>query len=1739
MIMDKKRAILWIVIVVILSFSIFGITSDQVNLEYPTNNSYIVANNDSFIFYLNYTGAGSLDTCQLKRVEFHDATTGHSGSYLGYRSKDYEYNDSNSRIVLEYDEDKTGYILFITDDWQQISATDYNISQHIGGNQCTDNCVYSIFKDDLTNSVFVLVSNSSSQGEVVEMTTNQSNPFDYVQTIGLDEFQEKAIAYDGTNYYFLFVSDDDYFLRKYDKTWTSIETTNITALIENYYGTTPSWLNIVDVEYANGYWYFLNDDFNNYMILKSTLDSFDGEYSELDNAGVNGFFVDDNTATVAQGDDDYIVYTRENQGNNILNSTTSLTNNSNNTILYDAFSLAENFNWFVTCNDSNSAIYGADIQYILNYPTAPNLKNFNPSEGEVVVRTVDSRDFVVEWDDSDSSSWNCSYYVNGSFAHSQVPEDIGGGNYKCKYTTLISEYGAGYYEVSVVVTDDTNVNSTGNWNVTINPLHYSILLNSPSYSSSAYGTQQNFNFTLNYTGSSTIDNCSVYISEFYHPDRGGYQFENASASKYFTDFWYNETFWIAVQEEGCLVELFNGSNASDWVKAYDLNCTNDYSRILSFRYNNITQKYSVLQEKTDFSDIIFREYDLDFNYITDNDTAETYRHFAEDEDEYWFLAYNSDDSSWNATARLKSDWNTISQNHLITLLEDYNLSMRIAPLDLEYDETTQQFYIASKISSQSEYLVLIYDKSWNYTGKYINMTSATAQPDALWLTDNTLYQLFRYGAFGIIFYGDRNTNITIGTNTSVLTNGTSNIIQGTLPDNGNYFWGVTCTDANGYVIDNLIGDQFAFTSNNYVQEITYNNPSNMDFSIAEPNDQTFTINWSDADNTSIIYLWIMNGTTVSSGVTSDEQINYTFSGNYSSEGIYNITARVVDGINTFTQINWTMTVNNTIPNTALNISAYSPSSLEFSIAEPNNQTFSVDWIDAENSTILYYWYRNGSLITSGQDSTGTVEYNKTGNYYASNIYNISVIVSDGEFNKTVNWTMTVNESNSAPNIINYNVPQEFSIPETSSQTFSVDWSDIENSSTDYYWYINGTLVESGTENTTVMWVTNQYSNSTTKVEPDGTMTNYTGTGDSPFGITFDGTNIWITNSYGDGGITKVLPNGSMINYSTGTTPYEINFDGTNIWIANLYDDTVTKIEPDLTMTNYSGMGESPNDVAFDGLNIWTANLDSSSVTKINPEGYMTNYTGITFAYALASDGVNMWIANFIFNRVTKLEPDGSTTTYSSTGSTTVDIAFDGINMWTVNSNGQSVSKVEPDGTITTYPGTGEFPFGIAFDGVNMWTANQDSDGVTKVEPDGTLTNYTGAGEYTTKITSGGFIDKYTFTGNYSASGSYNVTFVVSDGESNDTYTWIMNLTDEHSSPVIANYTPVNANISISEPNDQLFTVNWTDVDEDISQALWYRNGTLVKNETGTNYNSTYTFEGNYSTDGVYNITVIIDDGYSTVDSQQWILEVNDSTPTASLTEDSWSVSSSQSGNIRTTQYKGYLSVEFLDFSTAVNYTVPKSRLSNIESRTSTSYSIDSGNSITIYDEVDNLIFEIDPNLPIDSYIFTLTYENQFSDASGSDLSSISTSGGGESLLTLAVEDLPEEVSASDKYELDVEIKYSGDYVDTDTFYAYIYNSDDKLVKSFSDIMKISKGKYTVNIDMSGLTEGDYDLVIKASKQGKLATYRDEFKVVKTLSIRNLSFDDTRTKILIASIAGIMILLIMIAFSSSSYGSDKK
>ena len=120
------------------------------------------------------------------------------------------------------------------------------------------------------------------------------------------------------------------------------------------------------------------------------------------------------------------------------------------------------------------------------------------------------------------------------------------------------------------------------------------------------------------------------------------------------------------------------------------------------------------------------------------------------------------------------------------------------------------------------------------------------------------------------------------------------------------------------------------------------------------------------------------------------------------------------------------------------------------------------------------------------------------------------------------------------------------------------------------------------------------------------------TGSQPVGVAFDGANIWVTNNSSNT-VSKINPvTGVKVDYTTGINPQGVAFDGTNIWVANSGSNTVSKINPNGvapgTPINYT-TGPGPFGVAFDGTNIWVTNYGTTTVSKIDPTYGICRVTG--------------------------------------------------------------------------------------------------------------------------------------------------------------------------------------------------------------------------------------------------------------------------------------------------------------------------------------------------------------------------------------------------------------------------------------------------------------------------------------------------------------------------------------------------
>jgi streptogramin lyase len=262
-----------------------------------------------------------------------------------------------------------------------------------------------------------------------------------------------------------------------------------------------------------------------------------------------------------------------------------------------------------------------------------------------------------------------------------------------------------------------------------------------------------------------------------------------------------------------------------------------------------------------------------------------------------------------------------------------------------------------------------------------------------------------------------------------------------------------------------------------------------------------------------------------------------------------------------------------------------------------------------------------------------------------------------------------------------------------------------------------------------VWTANMADNSVTKITQSGLMTTYTGTGEKPEKIVYDGSNVWTCNAIGNS-VTKVTQDGKMTTYTgTGEEPVGITFDGSNVWTCNLLGNSVTKVTQSGQMTTYTiplKIGREPIDIAFDGVNIWTLNIDSSA-TKISPDGEMIKINLLPHGQEnITSDGMNVWVENFGYSSVTKISPNGETNYNLPTYIVPLGLTYNKVTKCIFTINGTSwetgdncsISRVDQNGVVTTWaiPLQNDH-YAICSDKFgNIWVAGSDktSNSVMKV-----------------------------------------------------------------------------------------------------------------------------------------------------------------------------------------------------------------------------------------------------------------------------------------------------------------------------------------------------------------------------------------------------------------------------------------
>ena len=333
--------------------------------------------------------------------------------------------------------------------------------------------------------------------------------------------------------------------------------------------------------------------------------------------------------------------------------------------------------------------------------------------------------------------------------------------------------------------------------------------------------------------------------------------------------------------------------------------------------------------------------------------------------------------------------------------------------------------------------------------------------------------------------------------------------------------------------------------NNSAPSVSSYFPTNLNTIIIEPNNQSFNITASDAENDSISYYWYLNNTLVST------DINYTFVGNYSSSGSYNLTAIASDTFaNNSVEFNFTINNTNTIP---------SVSNVQITQGNTTTEndlnctyTFTDNDEDLENNTIIN-WYINNTINTSFTNYTNISNSFTTKNQN----WTCEILPSDGVNNGTAVNSSQITIQNSPPLLSSIN---NISVNETDQINITLSATDLDGNGLVYsindsrFTELNSTSFQMNTtvNDSSIFTIRANVSDNITSDYQDVTIT-ILDRQDSDSDNIID---LYDTDDDNDGLVDlsdTLVGNSSFITTSTITASVKIN-DSTNI-SGNAFTDT--------------------------------------------------------------------------------------------------------------------------------------------------------------------------------------------------------------------------------------------------------------------------------------------------------------------------------------------------------------------------------------------------------------------------------------------------------------------------------------------------------------------------------------------------------------------------------------------------------
>lgn len=255
-----------------------------------------------------------------------------------------------------------------------------------------------------------------------------------------------------------------------------------------------------------------------------------------------------------------------------------------------------------------------------------------------------------------------------------------------------------------------------------------------------------------------------------------------------------------------------------------------------------------------------------------------------------------------------------------------------------------------------------------------------------------------------------------------------------------------------------------------------------------------------------------------------------------------------------------------------------------------------------------------------------------------------------------------------------------------------------------------------------LWVTNFGDGTVSRVRASDGKLLETWTGaTAAFGVVVAKGKVFVTGRTNPGKLYEIdpmQPAGAVttLTSSLGDSPRGISFDGSRVWTANQGGSVSIVTLGTLTVNTVSAGFTLPIGILYDGANMWVTDQGGNGeLFKLDSNGAIIQTVDTSFEPAFAVfDGTNIWVPNSGAISITVVRASTGTviaTLFDLFINHPIAAAFDGERILIANQGGDgggfvSVWKAADLTLINNAisPGEGSFPFGVCSDGTNFWIA---------------------------------------------------------------------------------------------------------------------------------------------------------------------------------------------------------------------------------------------------------------------------------------------------------------------------------------------------------------------------------------------------------------------------------------------------